>query len=435
MIKSGPSPLLNEVEAANTKVELSVLWDDFVLFSGVVDEFSIGDGGNLILPMEKHILIKDGTLFSPQPIELTREFSKAKFGNIEVRARLTQEGKKYPVPWFDNFNKFVYVGMSGVLHFSLLFLLAFFMPPLGLAEAEENPHDSLFLMQQYLNASAEREQEAKEDHNTIEDSKDDKEGGTGQRAIGEEGAMGNPNSKATNRRFAIAGPVDNKDIHISRESALRDAASFGLIGLINTGSGDPNAPTAPWGRDESLGADPFSARGNMWGSDIGEAFGVNGLGLSGIGEGGGGRAEGIGVGSVGTIGHGAGLGDKQGFGNGHGLLKSGHKIKDIKVRIGTSIVTGRIPAELILRIMRQSYGRFRFCYEVGLRKNPNLSGRIVIRFIIGRDGTVSNVANGGSDIADSNVISCILRSVYNISFPSPESGIVTILYPVVLIQN
>jgi hypothetical protein len=47
---------------------------------------------------------------------------------------------------------------------------------------------------------------------------------------------------------------------------------------------------------------------NMWGDEVGESFGAGGLGLSGIGEGGGGRGEGIGLGSIGTIGHGAGLG-------------------------------------------------------------------------------------------------------------------------------
>jgi hypothetical protein len=50
---------------------------------------------------------------------------------------------------------------------------------------------------------------------------------------------------------------------------------------------------------------------NLWGDDIGEAFGAGGLGLSGIGEGGGGRGEGIGLGSVGTIGHGSGTGAGQ----------------------------------------------------------------------------------------------------------------------------
>ena len=52
--------------------------------------------------------------------------------------------------------------------------------------------------------------------------------------------------------------------------------------------------------------------------ECGDAFGAGGLGLSGIGEGGGGRGEGIGLGSIGSIGHGSG------FGAGHGRLGGSH---------------------------------------------------------------------------------------------------------------
>jgi hypothetical protein len=44
----------------------------------------------------------------------------------------------------------------------------------------------------------------------------------------------------------------------------------------------------------------------LWGDEVGDAYGVGGLGLSGTGEGGGGRGEGIGLGSIGTLGHGVG---------------------------------------------------------------------------------------------------------------------------------
>ena len=155
---------------------------------------------------------------------------------------------------------------------------------------------------------------------------DNKEGGTGTRAKGEEGSMGNPNTKATNKRYGVQGPQDNPDPHIARQAALQEAPEFGMIGLLNVGAGgDPNAPTAPWGRDDSLGNDPLSARGNMWGDAIGDSFGAGGLGLSGIGEGGGGRGEGIGLGNIGTLGHGAGTGTGQGFGTGHGRLGGAHQ--------------------------------------------------------------------------------------------------------------
>lgn len=324
-----------------------------------------------------------------------------------------------------------YFGLSLAAVGGFVAAMAFFVPPLGLTDDEDINQDQLYLIQQYLQAAAEREQEEKETEQVAEENADNKEGGTGTRAKGEEGSMGNPTSKATNKRYAVQGPKDNPDPHIARAAALREAQEFGMIGLLNTGAaGDPNAPTAPWGRDTSLGTDEISARGNMWGDEIGDAFGAGGLGLSGIGEGGGGRGEGIGLGSIGTLGHGAGTGTGQGFGSGHGRLGGSHKTRAPKVRMGQTTVSGRLPPEVIQRIVRQNYGRFRMCYEQGLSRNPNLEGRVQVRFVIGRDGSVSNVQNGGSDLPDSGVVSCVISAYYGLSFPQPEGGIVTVVYPI-----
>ncbi len=324
-----------------------------------------------------------------------------------------------------------YFGLSLAAVGGFVAAMAFFVPPLGLTDDEDIDKDTLLLIQQYLKSAAEREQEERETEQIAEENADNKEGGTGTRAKGEEGSMGNPNSKATNKRYAVQGPKDNPDPHIARQAALREAREFGMIGLLNAGaSGDPNAPTAPWGRDTSLGQDEISARGNMWGDEIGDAFGAGGLGLSGIGEGGGGRGEGIGLGSIGTLGHGAGTGTGQGFGSGNGRLGGSHRTKAPRVRMGATQVSGRLPPEVIQRIVRQNYGRFRMCFEQGLARNPNLEGRVSVRFVIGRDGAVSNVSNGGSDLPDSQVVSCVVNAYYGLSFPQPEGGIVTVVYPI-----
>src|SRR5262249_15120501 len=179
----------------------------------------------------------------------------------------------------------LYTGLSLAVHAGLLAAMAFFMPPLGATDEDRISSDQQYLIQQYLQAAAEKEE--KETEQVAANNADNKEGGTGTRAKGEEGSMGNPNTKLTGNRYGVQGPADNPDPHIARQAALRDAAEFGMIGLLNSGAGgDPNAPTAPWGRDDSLGNDPLSARGNMWGDQIGDSFGAGGLGLSGIGEGG-----------------------------------------------------------------------------------------------------------------------------------------------------
>jgi hypothetical protein len=99
-------------------------------------------------------------------------------------------------------------------------------------------------------------------------------------------------------------------------------------------------------------------------------------------------------------------------------------------RLGVLTVSGRLPREVIQRIVRQNYGRFRLCYENGLRNNPSLQGRVAVRFVIGRDGAVSNVSNGDSDLPDAAVVKCVLQAYYGLSFPEPDGGIVTVAYPI-----
>jgi hypothetical protein len=97
--------------------------------------------------------------------------------------------------------------------------------------------------------------------------------------------------------------------------------------------------------------------------------------------------------------------------------------------MGATTVSGRLPPEVIQRIVRQNFGRFRLCYEEGLRKSPSLEGRVSVRFVIGSDGNVASTANGGSDLPDPAVVSCVQRSMADLSFPQPEGGIVTVVFP------
>ncbi len=331
---------------------------------------------------------------------------------------------------------FSFFGLSLAAIGSFVTAMAFLVPSENGIEDESFNGDQVYVIRQYLKAAAEREAEALPTEQAANVDADNHEGGTGIRAKNEEGLMGDPARRNKNGRYGVAGPANNPDPHISRQAALEEARHFGLIGMLNAGlAGDPNAPTAPWGREDTLGRDELSARGNMWGDEINGSYGLNGLGLSGIGEGGGGRGEGIGLGTIcGTtcLGSGAGLGHGQGFGLGNGGLGHGtHKVRVPSVKpVGQALVSGRLPPEVVQRIVRQNYGRFRMCYEQGLSRNPNLQGRVQVRFVIGRDGAVSNVQRGDSDLPDSAVVGCVMGAYYGLSFPQPEGGIVTVAYPI-----
>jgi len=159
------------------------------------------------------------------------------------------------------------------------------------------------------------------------------------------------------------------------------------------------------------GSAPMAMLAVLGGIDAGssDVFGSGGLGATGTGPGGG-TGEGIGLGTIGTLGHGR---------------SSAH------VRQGATTVNGRLPPEVIQRIVRQHFGAMRACYVDGLRRNPTLAGAVVTRFIIDRQGNVSSASrDAGTTIADSTVASCITHVFSTLVFPAPEGGIVTVVYPI-----
>lgn len=67
---------------------------------------------------------------------------------------------------------------------------------------------------------------------------------------------------------------------------------------------------------------------------------------------------------------------------------------------------------------------------IGEIDNPALEGRVTTRFLIARDGSVSVSADGGSDLPDAKVVSCVVGAFAQLSFPEPAGGTVTVDYPI-----
>lgn len=160
-------------------------------------------------------------------------------------------------------------------------------------------------------------------------------------------------------------------------------------------------------------------------SSDGAAFGGllgEGLELGGIGDG-------TGLGGLGAPG-GGGIGTGQGFGAAQGRLGQ-RGSPSAKVAVGTTTVSGRLPPEIIRRIVQRNVPRLRYCYEKGLTTNPTLTGKVVVRFVIEKDGSVGAVSDGGSSMPDAAVTSCVLATFQSIAFPTPEGGVVVVVYPIV----
>src|SRR5206468_1690505 len=60
----------------------------------------------------------------------------------------------------------------------------------------------------------------------------------------------------------------------------------------------------------------------------------------------------------------------------------------------------KLPSAVVEYVVHQSYDKLRACYEKGLARNPKLAGNVSIRFVITRNGTVSDLLDAGSDLPD-----------------------------------
>jgi len=172
--------------------------------------------------------------------------------------------------------------------------------------------------------------------------------------------------------------------------------------------------------------------GGLTGTEVGEAYGVGGLGLVGTGRGGGGTGEGtIGLGNVGLIGKGGGGGTGSGYGRGSGAGFGGRGKRVPRVRQGKASVRGSLDKDIVRRIVRRHINEVRHCYNQGLVRDPSLAGRVTIDFDVDTAGAVGASKVRETTLPDRKVAACINKAVKRWRFPRP-SGSVHISYPFVL---
>jgi hypothetical protein len=176
-------------------------------------------------------------------------------------------------------------------------------------------------------------------------------------------------------------------------------------------------PNTAIGACSALGAD-----GELFGSQ----YGAGGFGSAGSGLGGGGVAFFKGGGGGGGSGNGA-----SGYGSGGGYFGAKGS-GTIRVSSGDPIVLGALDRDAIERVVRGHLAQIRYCYQRELQKDWDLEGRIVFRFVIGRDGSVVSAEVIESDLANQVLESCVNERLMRLKFPAPDGGgIVVVSYPFV----
>jgi TonB family protein len=94
-------------------------------------------------------------------------------------------------------------------------------------------------------------------------------------------------------------------------------------------------------------------------------------------------------------------------------------------------VDGALDPSLVSKEVRTRIGAIKACYERALKRNPNLSGKVKVRWTITAAGTVSAVEIEEDSMGDSEVSSCIKGLVSRWRFPAPSGGSVDVVYPFV----
>jgi hypothetical protein len=243
-------------------------------------------------------------------------------------------------------------------------------------------------------------------------------------ALASSAAHADDDAKSSPVKSPLRDAVETKTARSpTRSKEVNEASRFGLVAIIE--ASPPAKPSAQWWLRTDLGPrDPKTAFAKMWNPTIDDAASAGGLRLSSVGLGGGGQVGAAGSRGVATVGDGNADLDVDGFDHGRGALAKEHATHSVSAG-----ADGHVPPDVIQRVVRENFGRLRVCYDIGLRSNPHLAGRVAVKFIIDRAGNVAVASDAGSSLPDSDVVGCVVRAFDTLAFPPSKDSAVTVVYP------
>lgn len=147
------------------------------------------------------------------------------------------------------------------------------------------------------------------------------------------------------------------------------------------------------------------------GGQTGSSSGLGGLGIRGTGTGGGG------IGTIGGLGSGSGIGSGSGYGSGAGHL-GGSSRSAASVTIGEVEVDGPLQKPLVSIIARRHQNELRYCYELALRANPAVAGKLALKLTLDGQGSVA-AANVSGAVSDPQLGPCLISRAKQWKFPAP----------------
>ena len=200
-----------------------------------------------------------------------------------------------------------------------------------------------------------------------------------------------------------------------RARMAQEAAKTGVLKMLGAKGDNGTIADLVKGGDVSGDADKVFSQVGGVGVATADGGGLRTKGGGGTGSlRGGGSLKAGGPGEVGT-------GDRSGERAVKGVVKESAPVD----------VDGSLDPSIIAKEIRGRLGAIKACYESGLKRNPNIGGKLVLRFEISSVGKVTKADYEQDTMKDDDVNSCIKGKVLSWRFPAPAGGSVQFSYPFV----
>lgn len=225
-----------------------------------------------------------------------------------------------------------------------------------------------------------------------------------------------PVTKPKNVAIRPKTPTKNKTGQQRTKVNVANTGALGVLGGMANGSKNSSGLNLN-SMNNSRGSG-VSGAGGAGGNQ--RALPGKGLVASGVGSGG----KAIGSGGYGTRGTGGG---RPGYGKMSMVGSSGAYFQPLEEE---ALVQGGLDRDQIHAVIQKNMGQIVYCYEKGLQVNPDASGRVDVRFIIGGSGRVATAKVASSSVGSSVVDSCIVNKLSGWKFPKPHGNVnVQVSYP------
>jgi outer membrane biosynthesis protein TonB len=133
------------------------------------------------------------------------------------------------------------------------------------------------------------------------------------------------------------------------------------------------------------------------------------------------------IGGVATNGRGGGA---SGFRDGTALAGGAVGTGQVALVDEETVIEGGLDRDVIAEVIRRNLGQIRYCYERQLSSNPDLYGKLLVRFTIDARGSLIEPKIDSTTLKSSLVEGCVLRRMAGWQFPLPKGGTqVRVSYP------